>query len=322
MWGRWMSTLYLDHQYVSLKLEGETLVSWLQDQRQRPIPLALLERVVCLSNVQIETNLLGALAERGIAFTVASPRKPKRRAILLGQGHNEAGLRLLHYRLAQDAAWRLQFSRELLAAKFKAQLKVIYAMQQQRPDQRKSLWDAEQQVQHSLAQLATAQDLERLLGLEGSAARASFSALAAVLPDALGFTGRKRRPPPDPVNAALSLAFSLLHNRAVQVLHTQGLEPLLGFYHELSFGRESLASDVIEVWRPTLEAWVWMQFSQQQLRGLHFKTDANGCFLDKAGRKIFFAEIEACLRPITRALRWQTRALIRAMRAWEAQTGV
>lgn len=316
-----MSTLYLDHQSVSLKLEGETLVSWLQDQRQRPIPLALLERVVCLSNVQIETNLLGALAERGIAFSVASPRKPKRRAVLLGQGHNDAGLRLLHYRLAQDAAWRLQFSRDLLTAKFKAQLKVLAEMQAQRPDQRKVLWNAEQQIEQGLTRLPTAQGLETLLGLEGSAARASFTALAAVLPESLNFTGRKRRPPPDPVNAALSLAFTLLHHRAVQVLHTQGLEPLLGFYHELSFGRESLASDVIEVWRPTVEAWVWQQFSQQHLRAQHFKTDAHGCFLDKAGRKIFFAEIETCLRPLTRALRWQTRALIKAMRAWEQGGG-
>lgn len=314
-----MSTLYLDHQYVSLKLEGETLVTWLQDQRQRPIPLALLERVVCLSNVQLETNLLGALAERGIAFSVANPRKPKRRALLLGQGHNDASLRLLHYRLAQDAAWRLQFSRALLVAKGKAQLKLIREMQQQRPDQRKVLLSAEQQIQQSLNHLPSAQGLENLLGIEGSAARASFTALAAVLPESLQFNGRKRRPPPDPVNAALSLAFTMLHNRAVQVLHTHGLEPLLGFYHELSFGRESLASDVIEVWRPTIEAWVWTQFSQQGLREHHFKTDKNGCFLDKAGRQIFFAELEACLRPLTRALRWQTRALIRAMRAWEAQ---
>ncbi|WP_298609740.1 CRISPR-associated endonuclease Cas1 [uncultured Thiothrix sp.] len=312
-----MSTLYLDHQYLSLKLEGETLVTWLQDQRQRPIPLALLKRVVCLSNVQLETNLLGALAERGIAFMVANPRKPKRRALLLGQGHNDASLRLLHYRLAQDAAWRLQCSRELLGAKFKAQLRTLSEMQAQRPEQRHTFWKAEQQIQQYLSSLAEAAGLENLLGLEGAAARAGFMALAAVLPDSLGFTGRKRRPPPDPVNASLSLAFTLLHYRAVQVLHTQGLEPLLGFYHEVSFGRESLASDLIEVWRPTIEAWVWTQFSQQRLRAQHFKTDANGCFLDKAGRAIFFAEIEACLRPLTRALRWQTRALIRQMRAWE-----
>lgn len=312
-----MSTLYLDHQYARLQLEGETLVTWLQDQRQRPVPLALLERVVCLNNVQIDCHVLGALAERGIAFSVANPRKPKRRAMLLGQGHNDASLRLLHYRLAQDPAWRLAFSRDLLQAKFKAQLRLLSEMQTQRPDQRKAIFAAEQQVQHVATALPAALALENYLGLEGVAARAVFSALGAVLPDTLGFTGRKRRPPPDPVNAALSLGYTLLHNRAVQILHSHGLEPLLGFYHELSFGRESLASDVIEVWRPEIESWVWRQFSEQQLRAAHFKTDANGCFLDKAGRQIYFANIEGCLRPLSRALRWQVRHLIKAMQAWE-----
>lgn len=312
-----MSTLYLDHQYVSLELEGDTLVSRLQDQRQRPVPLALLERVVCLSNVQVEANLLAALAERGIAFVVANPRKPRCCAILLGAGHNNASLRLMHYRLAQDSVWRLYFSRSLVRAKLESQVKVMAEFSAARPDQRKVLFSAEQQLAALLVSLSSAKSLESILGLEGAAARAGFSALAAVLPESLGFKGRKRRPPPDPVNAALSLAFTLLHNRAVQTLHSQGLDPLLGFYHELSFGRESLASDVIEVWRPTLEAWVWQQFSQQALRVQHFKVDANGCFLDKAGRQIFFREIEQCLKPLTRALRWQVRALIKAMQAWD-----
>ncbi|TXH72147.1 MAG: CRISPR-associated endonuclease Cas1 [Thiothrix sp.] len=312
-----MTTLYLDHQYISLELEGDALVSRLQDQRQRPVPLALLERVVCLSNVQVEANLLGALAERGIAFVVANPRKPKRCAILLGAGHNNASLRLMHYRLAQDSTWRLYFSRRLVKAKLEAQVKVIAQFATARPDQRKVLFSAEQQLQALMTKLRSADRLDSLLGIEGAAARAGFTALAAVLPESLGFKGRQRRPPPDPVNAALSLAFTILHNRAVQALHSQGLDPLLGFYHELSFGRESLASDVIEAWRPTLEAWVWQQFSQQVLRAPHFKVDANGCFLDKAGRQIFFRELEQILKPLTRALRWQVRALIKAMQAWD-----
>jgi CRISPR-associated protein Cas1 len=59
-------------------------------------------------------------------------------------------------------------------------------------------------------------------------------------------------------------------------------------------------------------------FRKQTLRVEHFKRDANGCFLDKAGRQIFFAQLEMRLRPITRALRWQVRDLIRAMQQQEA----
>ena len=104
-----MTTLYIDHKYASLEVEGQTLVARLGDKRQRPVPLALLERVVCLNTVKLDTGVLGTLAEHGVAFSIASQRKPRRRAVLLGSGHNDAGLRLLHYRLAQDAQWRVAF---------------------------------------------------------------------------------------------------------------------------------------------------------------------------------------------------------------------
>lgn len=314
-----MTTLYIDHKDASLKIEGHTLVARLGDKRQRPVPLALLERVVCLGKVQLDTGVLGALAEHGIAFSIASPRKPQRRAMLLGSGHNDASLRLLHYRLAQDQGWRLAFSRQLLAAKFSAHLRLLEEMLAERPDQRKALTDAQQQVRTQRGNLPYASGLESLLGMEGAAARAVFGAFAAVMPASLGFAGRKRRPPPDPVNATLSLAYTLLHTRAVQVIHAQGLEPLLGFYHATSFGRESLASDLIEPWRPHIDAWVWESFRKQVLREHHFKTDANGCFLDKAGRQVFFGTLESRLRPLTRALRLQVRGLVGAMREWEEQ---
>ncbi|QTR48560.1 CRISPR-associated endonuclease Cas1 [Candidatus Thiothrix anitrata] len=313
-----MTTLYIDHKHARLEVEGQTLVARLGEQRQRPVPLALLERVVCLATVQLDTQVLGTLAEHGIAFTIASQRKPQRRALLLGSGHNDARLRLLHYRLAQDTAWRLLFAQQLLSAKFAAHQRLLTAMLQERPDQRKVLSDAQQQLQTQQSQVTQAVNLASLLGMEGAAARAFFSGFAAVLPASLDFNGRKRRPPPDPVNASLSLAYTLLHNRAVQIIHTQGLEPLLGFFHEIYYGRESLASDLIEAWRPHIDGWVWEMFRKQTLRAEHFKRDANGCFLDKAGRQIFFAQLEMRLRPITRALRWQVRDLIRAMQQQEA----
>lgn len=145
--------------------------------------------------------MLGTLAEHGIAFSIASPRKPQRRALLLGSGHNDAGLRLLHYRLAQDVDWKLRFSRHLLHAKFSAHLRLLAEMLSERPDQRHAITSAQTQLEQQRANLPQAASAASLLGMEGAAARAFFSAYAAVLPESLGFTGRKRRPPPDPVRA-------------------------------------------------------------------------------------------------------------------------
>ncbi len=62
-------------------------------------------------------------------------------------------------------------------------------------------------------------------------------------------------PPKDQVNAALSLAYTLLHTDAVIACHAAGLDPLIGFYHDLSFSRESLACDLVEPLRPRVDAY-------------------------------------------------------------------
>lgn len=307
-----MSTLYLDHAHALLALEGNTLVVWLGEQRQRSIPLTLLERVVCIGNVQLDTRVLTALAAQGIAFSAINARHSERRALLVGSSHQQAQLRLLQYRLVQDPDWRLKVSQQLMKAKWEGHLRLMDGLLMDRPDQRKALTEAHAQLTHQLAQLPQVTQLSSLLGMEGAAARAVFQALSTVF-SSLGFTTRQRRPPPDPVNACLSLAYTLLHKRAVQVIHALGLEPLLGFYHEVSFGRESLASDVIEVWRPVMGE----LFRVQRLRLEHFKFEQGACYLDKGGRQVFFAALELRLKSVTRALRWQVRALIRMMQEGE-----
>jgi CRISPR-associated protein Cas1 len=66
------------------------------------------------------------------------------------------------------------------------------------------------------------------------------------------FTHRRRRPPPDPVNALLSFGYTLLTRDAVAACELAGLDPAVGFLHELHRGRPSLALDLIEEFRPVI----------------------------------------------------------------------
>jgi CRISPR-associated protein Cas1 len=67
---------------------------------------------------------------------------------------------------------------------------------------------------------------------------------------AFDFDGRNRRPPRDPVNALLSLAYSLLAKDLTIVLQAVGFDPFLGFYHRPRYGRPALALDLMEEFRP------------------------------------------------------------------------
>lgn len=106
-------------------------------------------------------------------------------------------------------------------------------------------------------QAQLAHSLDSLLGIEGTAARLYFEHFAGMLKveggdgmPAFEFAHRNRRPPRDPVNALLSLAYSLLVRDLTVVCHAIGFDPFIGFYHQPRFGRPALALDLMEGFRP------------------------------------------------------------------------
>jgi len=73
--------------------------------------------------------------------------------------------------------------------------------------------------------------------------------LKRLLKQDLGFSGRVRRPPTDPVNAMLSFAYTLLFNRVLSAVEQGGLDPMLANLHAFEDRRPSLALDLMEEFR-------------------------------------------------------------------------
>ena len=317
-----MSLLLLDRTQLEVKSEGETLALYEAGTRRGTVPIKLLDRcVIHGAQTRLDTGVLMKLAEAGVTTVLMSPRSPRRVALLLGNQHNDAAVRLAQaQRVMNDAACR-QWALALVRSKLTRQRRTLLTLQAARPDARKPLFDALQtmeairiQLPPNTAPVADMPPLPTLLGLEGAAARAYFSGLAGVFAPALGFTGRNRRPPRDPVNVCLSLSYTMAHLQAVQSCTTAGLDPMLGFYHRPSFGRESLASDLIEPLRPAIDLWVWELLRSRTLRDDHFSLDKGACLLGKAGRAIYYAEWERSSAPWRRWLRGQCQTLARSLR--------
>jgi CRISPR-associated protein Cas1 len=194
-----------------------------------------------------------------------------------------------------------------VALKLRSQSRFLRQALQRRPDCRKPLWDGIEQIQRACAGIGRAEEgastVQRLRGIEGAAAASYFSAFAPLFPADLAFAGRNRRPPKDPVNAALSLGYTLLHFEAVNACHAAGLDPYVGFYHEPAYHRESLAADLIEPLRASVDAWVWRLFAERDLRGESFVQEEGGCLLKKHGREVFYARYELFIRPLRCRLR-------------------
>ncbi len=280
--------------------------------RQTTVPLRLLERVIVQgSKIRLEAGLLGRLGEAGVVLVILSPRHSKRVAYVTGTAHNEAAIRLAQASRVMDGPFCDEWAASIVKAKTTRQMRFLQAAARVRPDIRKPLFDAVQQLTGTLDKLEQGDSLSAasLRGIEGQAARAYFAGFGTLLPPSLAFTGRNRRPPRDPVNACLSLGYTLLHHEAVRACHTAGLDPWLGFFHRRAFGRESLASDLIEPLRPTADRWVWEMFRERTLRDSHFHGANGACLLGKAGREVFYK-------------RWETDPSMRAgrlLRGWTAR---
>ncbi len=340
-----MALLLLDRAQLEIKSEGETLALYEAGQRRGTVPIKLFDRcVIHGAQTRLDTGVLLKLAEAGVTTTLMSPRSPRRVALVLGAQHNDAAVRLAQsQRVMDDTACR-QWAQALVRAKLQRQLRTLRMMQADRPDARKPLFDAINQVQSILTQVpasaateaqpntntvaasaysisSTGQNdiepvgLATLRGFEGAAARAYFGGIGSVFAPGLGFSGRNRRPPRDPVNVCLSLSYTMAHLQAVQSCITAGLDPLLGFYHRPSFGRESMASDLIEPLRPAIDLWVWQNLLRQgPLTADHFSLDKGACILGKTGRAVYYRQWEQDSKPWARWLRLQCQTLARSLR--------
>ncbi|MDO8541137.1 MAG: type I-C CRISPR-associated endonuclease Cas1c [Opitutaceae bacterium] len=133
-------------------------------------------------------------------------------------------------------------------------------------------------------------DTDIIRGIEGRAAALHFEVFALHLRPALratfNFDGRNRRPPRDAINCLLSFLYALLRHDCVSALTAVGLDPFVGYLHTDRAGRESLALDLMEEFRPWTERLALTLLNRGELKPAEFHVrDGGAVELSDAARK-------------------------------------
>lgn len=299
-----MSSLYIDRRGLQITLEHDALVLFENGQRSGTIPLHPLSRVFIRGGVTVDSAVLARLGEAGIGVVLLSGRR-HRPTLLLPRPHNDAARRVRQYAASLDPVFCLAFAQHLIEHKLARQLDFLSLQRERQPQARYPLTQAIGHIAAMREQICSKANLAQLRGLEGAAANSYFTAFAALVAPSLGFQGRNRRPPRDPMNAVLSLGYTLLHAEGVLCGYGAGLDPAIGFYHQLDFGRESLVCDLIEPLRAEVDAFALHLFRQRELRLEDFSHTAEGCLLGKAGRVRFYQAWERIAGSLRRGLEQQ-----------------
>lgn len=311
-----MSTLYVDRQGSQLKVQTGVLhISTPDGHADRRLPLKYLDRIVLRTDTQLSSKVLCELADHGVNLIALGGRGGQKIAQITGVPHNDARRRWQQVLTLSQPQACARLAHSIIQSKVKRQRATLAHIASQRPDLRKPLHDGQQRLGRLLetlhiAGLQSSHSLDQLRGLEGAAAAMYFEAYFCAFAPGLGATCRNRRPPRDPVNAVLSLSYTMLYAQATAACWSAGLDPALGALHTLSHGRAALACDLMEPYRPLIDLWIWQEFRQGNLRAEHFGHDGAGaCLLGKTGRSHFYPAWEQQAGQRQRSLLHYARAV-------------
>lgn len=313
-----MGTLYIDQKDSEIRIEGNCLVFFENGNRKGTVPLNPLERVIIIGKMKIETIIFHRLAQSNISCVFLSGRNLAFRGRLHGRLHRNGLLRLRQYEKSLSPVAQT-IAKDLIKVKLEKQKDLLTSLIDYNSGAKYELTKAITTISQILDSIPLQSDLESLLGLEGSAAASYFHALSFVFPASLNFHGRNRRPPRDPVNSLLSLGYTLLHFEIVREIELAGFDPTIGFLHQFEYGRESLACDLSEPFRPDIDKMVFNIIRERQLKetdfSYHKEQGLQACYLKKNSRKIFFEYYENWAR-VNRA-QWAEK--VRTLARWVMQ---
>lgn len=291
-----MSVLYLQEQGSCLQKIGDRILVTKNGQTLLDIPVFQLDNVAVIGNVQITTQALHMLMTHGVDVSYFT-RSGKYLGAAAAESARNIFLRFEQYGCYMDEERRMGIARIIVDGKIRNQIDVIQRYRWTGIDHDwHSDIDRMEQIRKTLSER---RDSHELMGTEGVCSQIYFGAFGSMLKcsfrkDSHVFRGRNRRPPRDPVNVILSLAYTFLTREVCNILEAESFEPYLGFLHGIRYGRKSLALDLVEEFRqPAADRLVLLLFNKQML-GIHdFEDGEEGrVILTEDGYRTFCREYE------------------------------
>jgi CRISP-associated protein Cas1 len=245
-----MSILYLMEQNVTVSKEGGNLLIKKEGVVSHTIHVFKLEQIVLLGNVFLTPAVIHHLLKEGIDTAFMT-----RRGRYLGRLQSALGknivLRREQFRKMEDQMFSLKTAKSIVKGKMANLRAVLMRLNRTREDL--NLDNQILAMRNLIEKADEAQSMDSVRGYEGRGSAIYFEGFSkGFLGEGIEFPGRVRRPPTDPVNALLSLGYTLLLNQVIAAANLVGFDPYFGTLHSVDYGRPSLALDLMEEWRPII----------------------------------------------------------------------
>ena len=242
-----METLYVIEQGSYLTRSGDCLNIMKQGTILETIPAKGLNKLVLTGYVSLSGPVMDYLIRNRVETVFITPTGRFRARLMIDE-HKHVALRKAQYINLSDPVFGMEVMKVIVQGKLVNM--TSFLRRRGRDYGEIKLKSAAAAIKSLTASLSSANEAAVVRGIEGAGARIYFSVFNHLLrnPD-FSFKTRNRRPPLDPVNALLSFVYTLLTNEVISAIKVCGLDPYLGALHEISYGRPSLACDLVEEYR-------------------------------------------------------------------------
>jgi CRISPR-associated protein Cas1 len=290
-----MKTLYFSEQGGTLFKEKRRLVLRKKNVVIGRFPLYDVYRIVLIGYVQMSAQAICSLLTERIDIAYLSTKGQFKGRIVSAES-GDGFLHIAQHDRYKSEKYRLAFAASILDAKLESQQALL--QRYQRNHKEADLTRLIERIGTQRSRLPASKSIQQSMGHEGAATRAWFAGLSAMLRGELGFHGRNRRPPRDPVNAMLSFGYTLLLKEVGGLLEALGFDCNIGLLHGPVKGRKSLPLDLMEEFRHSIVDRVVLAFlNRRQFTAEDFvETPEKGCRFTEEARRRFLALWEEEMR--------------------------
>jgi CRISP-associated protein Cas1 len=283
--------LYVQDPGQYVRKDGRCLKVTKEKEVIREIPIEMVDEVVSGTAVQWSSSALQFLFSEGIPLAFITRYGRHAGAIQPAFSKNSL-LRIKQFEF-RNSERRYELARAFSIGKL-CNMRVLMLRHDRGLDgDNTGALQAKGQITFALKKLKAVNTRDEILGYEGIGSRFYFERYSTWIRSPFQFSGRVRRPPTDPINAMLSLGYSLLTSAVQSAIQLVGMDPFVGFLHEAVYGRPALALDIMEEFRPIIVDSVVLRAANQGVLTPHdFETNGQGIILTDSGRKSFYQLFE------------------------------
>lgn len=295
-----MSLLYVDEDSAIIGVDANRCYVKYKDGMMQYVPIETVDSITLLGKAQLTTGCIQECLNRGIPVMFFS-KGGKYFGRLESTGH----INVRHQRLQcslYESNYSLELSKRIIKAKLKNQYVVL-----RRYERGKGIVESEfsKMIMICRNKIDQCSSIDELMGYEGQGAKAYFAGVSTIINEDFKFSGRNKRPPLDEFNSMISLGYSILMNEIYGKIESKGLNPYFGLMHKDHEKHPTLASDLMEEWRPVIvDTTVIGMINGHEIDKTDFYLDYEdgGCYISKNGIKKYISKLENKLKSEMRYL--------------------